>query len=289
YKLGFDNQLIRLSFDVKDEFGDACLTVNVGDKQIITKQQQDKLVEFANENNAKILFCRGEPKDGYTEITLEQLKAECNKDINDLKDVLPKTMDEYKQAFAELERDLSRELNNLLSLSKSESMTEQHLDALDEKCEMLETRCKTLTTSYLDIDNWGVNSNSLAHMEANKLVDRLIQALGNERLVMENDRLFMENGSMFIEATTITTGYSWNEEKQKLQVTFNGASPSMIPDEVLEKIVKQDAFLSHYSAETVKTGYVDRQVAGAVQPIAKDYDFNGNVVSLSEDKPQLKM
>lgn len=63
----------------------------------------------------------------------------------------------------------------------------------------------------------------------------------------------------------------------------------MIPDEVLEKIVKQDAFLSHYSAETVKTGYVDRQVAGAVQPIAKDYDFNGNVVSLSEDKPQLKM
>ncbi|GIB04553.1 LPD7 domain-containing protein [Vibrio cholerae] len=289
YKLGFDNQLIRLSFNVKDEFGDACLTVNVGDKQIITKQQQDKLVEFANENNAKILFCRGEPKDGYTEITLEQLKAECNKDIYDFKDVLPKTMDEYKQAFAELERDLSRELNNLLSLSKSESMSEQHLDALDEKCEMLETRCKTLTTSYLDIDNWGVNSNSLAHMEANKLVDRLIQALGNERLVMENDRLFMENGSMFIEATTITTGYSWNEEKQKLQVTFNGASPSMIPDEVLEKIVKQDAFLSHYSAETVKTGYVDRQVAGAVQPIAKDYDFNGNVVSLSEDKPQLKM
>ncbi|HAS4945396.1 TPA: hypothetical protein I7C74_003350 [Vibrio cholerae] len=289
YKLGFDNQLIRLSFNVKDEFGDACLTVNVGDKQIITQQQQDKLVEFANENNAKILFCRGEPKDGYTEITLEQLKAECNKDINDLKDVLPKTMDEYKQAFAELERDLSRELNNLLSLSKSESMSEQHLDALDEKCEMLETRCKTLTTSYLDIDKWGANSNSLAHMEANKLVDKLIQALGNERLVMENDRLFMENGSMFIEATTITTGYSWNEEKQKLQVTFNGASPSMIPDEVLEKIVKQDAFLSHYSAETVKTGYVDRQVAGAVQPIAKDYDFNGNVVSLSEDKPQLKM
>ncbi|EPP5665734.1 LPD7 domain-containing protein [Vibrio cholerae] len=289
YKLGFDNQLIRLSFNVKDEFGDACLTVNVGDKQIITQQQQDKLVEFANENNAKILFCRGEPKDGYTEITLEQLKAECNKDINDLKDVLPKTTDDYKQAFAELERDLSGELNNLFSLRKSESMSEQHLDALDEKCEMLEKRCKTLTTSYLDIDKWGTNSNSLAHMEANKLVDRLIQALGNERLVMENDRLFMENGLMFIEATTITTGYSWNEEKQKLQVTFNGASPSMIPDEVLEKIVKQDAFLSHYSAETVKTGYVDRQVAGAVQPIAKDYDFNGNVVSLSEDKPQLKM
>lgn len=289
YKLGFDNQLIVVDFDVKDKFGDACLTVNVGDKQIITQQQQDKLVEFANENNAKILFCRGEPKDGYTEITLEQLKAECNKDINDLKDVLPKTMDEYKQAFAELERDLSRELNNLLSLSKSESMSEQHLDALDEKCEMLETRCKTLTTSYLDIDKWGANSNSLAHMEANKLVDKLIQALGNERLVMENDRLFMENGLMFIEATTITTGYSWNEEKQKLQVTFNGASPSMISDEVLEKIVKKDAFLSHYSVETIKTGYVDRQVAGAVQPIAKDYDFNGNVVSLSEDKPQLKM
>ncbi|WP_337761035.1 LPD7 domain-containing protein [Vibrio anguillarum] len=182
YKPGFDNQLICLDFSVKDEFGDSCLMVNVGDNQIITQQQQDKLVEFANENNAKILFCRGEPKNGYTEITLEQLKEELNKTI-------------------------------------------------------------TIKEKEPVVTSWG----------------------------------------------NYSTEYLWNEEKQKLQITINGGSPAMVSDEVLANIVTRDAFLSHYSVETIKTGYLDRQVAGIVQPVTQHYDSNGNYVSLDVDNPQLKM
>ncbi len=86
-----------------------------------------------------------------------------------------------------------------------------------------------------------------------------------------------------------STSYLWNEEIQKLQISINNTSPTSVTDEVVAAIAKNDAFLRNYSVETIKTGYLDRQIAGEIQPVPQDYDANGNVVSLGTDSTQLKL
>ncbi|HGE6115025.1 TPA: LPD7 domain-containing protein [Vibrio cholerae] len=260
YKSDFNNGILYVGFSVYDGIYDSYLKVHVGEKQPITIEQKEKLVEFAQLHESTIEFRRGL---GYEELkTLEQFKSECDKPLDVLKNESLEIQEAFKRMFSRFEKQLDQVLDS--KLSESEFL--KYLNLLDQ----VEVNVSRYIESYGE-DN--------TYLGVNKLKDRVREILDNNK----------DYSSVKTDLPQITTGYLWNEEKQKLQVTFNGASPSMISDEVLEKIVKQDAFLSHYSAETVKTGYVDRQVAGAVQPIAKDYDFNGNVVSLSEDKPQLKM
>ncbi len=80
--------------------------------------------------------------------------------------------------------------------------------------------------------------------------------------------------------------YKWDDISEKLQVTINGKSPNRFEQSTVEKIVKKDAFLKHYTIKEVQSGLIDQKKAQGVQPVPKNYDAQVNVIDKSRAQKQ---
>lgn len=72
--------------------------------------------------------------------------------------------------------------------------------------------------------------------------------------------------------------YKWLEDEKKMEVTINSKSPKLLATTVLEKIIKNDKFLSSFSIDSIRTGKLDLALANGEQPVPRQFDRGGNIV-----------
>ncbi|GAK21660.1 hypothetical protein JCM19052_2213 [Vibrio sp. JCM 19052] len=85
--------------------------------------------------------------------------------------------------------------------------------------------------------------------------------------------------------------YQWDKLSGKLQVTINGKSPNRFEQSTVERIVKADTFLKHYTVKEVQFGLLERDKSKGVQPIPKTYDIQMKAIDVADiqSQPSVKM
>ncbi|MCI9687715.1 LPD7 domain-containing protein [Vibrio parahaemolyticus] len=78
--------------------------------------------------------------------------------------------------------------------------------------------------------------------------------------------------------------YQWDKLSGKLQVTINGKSPNRFEQSTVEKIVKKDTFLKHYTVKEVQFGLIDQKKAAGVQPVPKTYDAQAKDIDRANEQ-----
>lgn len=94
------------------------------------------------------------------------------------------------------------------------------------------------------------------------------------------------NVSDVLKPATFAVDYGWDKLSGKTSVTINGESPNKFEKTTVERIIRNDPFLKHYSVDEVKFGLLDRSKAKTTQPVPKTYDVNANVVEEVNTKQQ---
>ena len=105
-------------------------------------------------------------------------------------------------------------------------------------------------------------------------IDKLVELKGRDvaQAVAET------TASDVLKPTTFAVDYGWDKLSGKTSVTINGESPNKFEKATVERIIRNDAFLKHYSVDDVQFGLLDRKKAKDVQPVPKTYDVNAKVM-----------
>ncbi|WP_434529592.1 LPD7 domain-containing protein [Vibrio sp. K4] len=134
----------------------------------------------------------------------------------------------------------------------------------------------------------GVSSSTVGKWErgqaepAQENIEKLEQLKGREvaQAVTET------NVSDVLKPATFAVDYGWDKLSGKTSVTINGESPNKFEKTTVERIIRNDPFLKHYSVDEVQFGLLDRSKAKTTQPVPKTYDVNANVVEEVNTKQQ---
>ncbi|UJF17238.1 relaxase [Vibrio sp. SS-MA-C1-2] len=92
----------------------------------------------------------------------------------------------------------------------------------------------------------------------------------DQNKVDSSDRMHVKEASSY----SVTYQYKGDH----LNVKVNDKQPNAMPSQVLDRIVKSDAFLKNYSVNDIQSGKLDLSEAKGIQPIPKTYDENAQPI-----------
>ncbi|MGF1873697.1 relaxase NikB, partial [Photobacterium indicum] len=86
-----------------------------------------------------------------------------------------------------------------------------------------------------------------------------------------------------------TVTYQWSAEDAKMGVSINGEKPSQVGEEILNRLMKADRFLSQYSKADVESGKLDLKQANGQHPVSNTYSASGDVIEEVMKRGSMKM